>query len=964
MLLIKIKVNLHQQPISLIASINNQSEILATNIIISYYRSNNSTISPNNLKLVSQNLINLPASMSESAETIISVPADNGNYYYGACITTSVDSSLIANCSAAAQISVVANQDLILDSLTISTREPKAGSDLELAASVLNSSEITSSPINITFYHSVPNSSVITNVLANESIASLASGSSGKVSKKVATPSNPLGSYGACIADRLESDLLHNNCLSLTVARAAKKIAAGDDYNCVILSDDSVKCWGENNRGQLGYGDTTDRNTPSTDSINLGDGKTAKQIALGREHSCAILNDDSVKCWGKNNNGQLGYGDTSNRRREPSTDSINLGNGKTAKQIALGANHTCAILNDNSVKCWGSNSFEQLGYGDTSNRNEPSADSINLGAGKSANQIALGNFHSCVILNDDSVKCWGNNSSGQLGYGDTTNRSEPSADSINLGDGKSAKQIVLGSNYSCVILKDDSIKCWGDNNSGRLGYGDISNLSAPSTDSINLGAGKHAKQLAIGKNDHSCAILNDDSVKCWGFHDYGKLGYDDTIVRRMPATNSINLGLGNTAKQVALGNDHSCAILNDDSVKCWGRSSKGQLGYEIDKITTPGSPRLNKTQTTKQIVTSTSATCIILNDDSVKCWGRNNYGQLGYGDNINRNETTNDFLNFGNSRAAKQLAAGEDYFCAVLNNDSVKCWGRNNYGQLGYGDTANYNEPSTDNINLGVGKSAKQIVLGTYHSCAILNDDSVKCWGRNNRGQLGYGDTTDRNEASTDSINLGAGKHAKQIALGEYHTCAILNDDSVKCWGDGSEGKLGYNSSDRSEPSTDSINLGVGKTAKQIALGDNHTCVILNDNSVKCWGYNEYGQLGYGDDDGRYLEETTPIAFNGKTAKQIALGNSHTCVIFNDNSVKCWGYNKYGQLGYGDIINRNEPTNPVLLGVNKTARKLVAKGSNSCTLLNDYSIKCWGRNNRGQIIFREDTLKPNEIIIF
>ena len=204
--------------------------------------------------------------------------------------------------------------------------------------------------------------------------------------------------------------------------------------------------------------------------IQLGMGRTAKQIATGSIHTCAILNDNSVKCWGYNGNGQLGYGDTRNRNSPPA-NSINLGEGQTAKQIAAGGFHTCAILNDNSVKCWGYNGNGRLGYGDTTHRNFPPANSINLEEGQTAKQIAAGGFHTCAILNDNSVKCWGYNGNGQLGYGDTRNRNSPPANSINLGEGQTAKQIIAGNSHTCAIVSDDSVKCWGNNRNGQLGYG-------------------------------------------------------------------------------------------------------------------------------------------------------------------------------------------------------------------------------------------------------------------------------------------------------------------------------------------------------------------------------------------------------------------------------------------------------------------------------------------------------------
>src|SRR5690606_12679669 len=157
--------------------------------------------------------------------------------------------------------------------------------------------------------------------------------------------------------------------------------AVGSNFTCIILDTNGVKCWGHNSAGQLGYGDTTQRNAPPAAPVNLGPGRAAKSLAAGHQHTCALLAPGRVKCWGYNTYGQTGYGDTSPRYAPPASV-VNLGVDRTAKRLAAGYNHTCAILDDNTVKCWGYNNSGQLGYGDTTNRNAPPATAVNLGAGR------------------------------------------------------------------------------------------------------------------------------------------------------------------------------------------------------------------------------------------------------------------------------------------------------------------------------------------------------------------------------------------------------------------------------------------------------------------------------------------------------------------------------------------------------------------------------------------------------
>ena len=197
----------------------------------------------------------------------------------------------------------------------------------------------------------------------------------------------------------------------------------------------------------------------------------------------------------------------------------------------------------------------------------------------------------------------------------------------------------------------------------------------------------------------------------------------------------------------------------------------------------------------------------------------------------------------------------------MLDNDQIKCWGHNGYGQLGYGDTiARGNTAGSmallSTVNLGAGRSAKNIALGDDHSCAVLDNNQIKCWGDNSSGQLGYDDTINRGStagsmALLSTVNLGAGRSAKSIALGRAHSCAVLDNDQIKCWGYNSTGELGYNNQIYSGAYAGSmalfptVNLGVGRSVKRIELGGYHTCALLDNDQIKCWGYNGYGQLGY-----------------------------------------------------------------------------------------------------------------------
>ena len=240
-----------------------------------------------------------------------------------------------------------------------------------------------------------------------------------------------------------------------------------------------------------------------------------------------------------------------------------------------------------------------------------------------------------------------------------------------------------------------------------------------------------------------------------------------------------------------------------------------------------------------------------------------------------------------------RLTAGGHHTCAVSsNNGPVKCWGMNQYGQLGVGNFIT--QPTPQEVNLGSGSSntATIIAAGNTHTCALAGDNKVKCWGRNNSGQLCLKGAT--KSPLPREINLNSNYGVTAMTTGDHHTCVILDDDGnkanggpLKCWGYNEMGQLGLGTKVNSRSAQD-VDLGTNHTAKAIAAGIKHTCAILDDDSVKCWGFNYGGQLGLG----HTRDQTTPQGVDlgtGHTAKKIVAGANHTCAILDNDKVKCWG---------------------------------------------------------------------------
>lgn len=332
-------------------------------------------------------------------------------------------------------------------------------------------------------------------------------------------------------------------------------LALGDRHTCAITAGGGLRCWGANNSGQLGDGTGTDRQSPVAVTDMTAN---VTRVAAGYHHTCASLTSLLVKCWGRNDLGQLGDGTTTTRLTPVAVQGLT-----GIVSIAAGETHTCALHTTGRVKCWGNNGVGQLGNGTITN----SATPVLVSGLSNAVAIELGNFHSCALTATGGVKCWGSNYKGQLGDGTTTDRLTP-VNVVGLTSGVSA--VSGGVQHTCAVTNAGGLKCWGDNYYGQLGDGTTISRSTP-FEVVGLTSGVHAVTAGF---EHSCAVLS-GAVKCWGHNDFGQIGDNTTIDRLTPATVS-NLPI----QAVAIGGHwrHTCVLSADHRARCWGANPYGQLG--------------------------------------------------------------------------------------------------------------------------------------------------------------------------------------------------------------------------------------------------------------------------------------------------------------------------------------------------------------------------------------------------
>lgn len=385
-----------------------------------------------------------------------------------------------------------------------------------------------------------------------------------------------------------------------------KAVSTSNGSTCAIITDGSLKCWGNNQYGQLGYDDTVNRGGNTGDlgrlsAVNLGLGRTATAVSVGDSHTCAILDNGKLKCWGYNQYGQLGYDQYgvnlgANPGDMAALGYVYLGMGRTVNAVSVGGDHTCVILDNGKVKCWGVNAHGALGYDNFVWRGSSAGDMaalgyVDLGAGRTAVSVSLGSGISCAVLDTGDLKCWGSNDYGQLGTDNKTWVGGRSGDMaalnpINLGAGRTARAVATNGGTTCAILDTKALKCWGLNTVGQLGYEDFVDKGGNRGDmaalaTVNLGVGRTA--IAVSVANPTCVVLDNKSLKCWGDNTKGGLGQDDTINRGgnagdMAALAAVNLGTSRTAKTVETGGTNTCAILDNNRLKCWGSNASGQLG--------------------------------------------------------------------------------------------------------------------------------------------------------------------------------------------------------------------------------------------------------------------------------------------------------------------------------------------------------------------------------------------------
>ena len=489
-------------------------------------------------------------------------------------------------------------------------------------------------------------------------------------------------------------------------------VSAGHDHSCAIVSSEStITCWGSNESGQ------TDAPSGQFTAVSAGYG-----------HSCAVSSESTITCWGRNHDGQA---DAPAGR---------------FTAVSAGDAHSCAIRSDGTITCWGAIETASGGVVDTF---EPVGQFTAVSSSFNSGQ-------SCAVSTDGTIACWGQNYLGQA-------------------DAPSGRYVAVsaGPEFSCAVRTDGYITCWGEVNTplGQTVFTNDVGQPGGQDDAVTPGG-----EIISAGYGHSCGILADRTVACWGYHDEGQqhfavfhdLGLHAGQVREVSGMEFVAVSAGS-----GFASSNSCGLLADLTLTCSGKHNPGPSNR------TPAGPFLT-------VSAGGSHSCGLLAAQTVTCWGSNKHGQ--------RDAPTGRFL---------AVSAGGFHSCGLLAAQTVTCWGHNHDGQA--------DAPAGGFL---------AVSAGDEHSCGLRADETIACWG----SDVAF-DMATQQDYHDGRTSAPAGRFLAVSAGGE-HSCGLRADQTVTCWGSNDDGEG---------------DAPAGRF-RAVSAGFAHSCGVRADQTVTCWGSNRYGE--------------------------------------------------------------------------------------------------------------------------
>ena len=740
------------------------------------------------------------------------------------------------------------------------------------------------------------------------------------------------------------------------------QVSVGLDHTCAVVSGGQARCWGFDQDGALGDGGFDDSSVPVVVQAPDASGPLTdvRSISAGFGHTCAALTSGEARCWGYNTNG-IGDGTTVNRPR-PVAVSNPAGTGPLTgvADVSAAAGYSCAELSNGEARCWGANTSAQLGDGTTTARSRPVVVGNETGTGPLTDitQIAGGQTHTCALLSSGQVRCWGANADGRLGDGTTTDRARPVAVSNPEGTGPltGVTHLAVGYLQTCAALDTGQAVCWGKNANGQLGDGTTVTRLRPVVVSDPGGAGPlgGVTRLAAGATQ-TCARVDSGQAYCWGVNLSTDVGDGLAVEHHRPfaVPNPDGTGPITGVDDVTGGLRHTCLLVDGGQVRCWGRNLNGNLGdgTTVTRLrpvpTIDPSAALQPLAGVTQLSTGSVHSCARLSTGEARCWGTTALGNPDYAEALAAVPVT-DIDGSGPLVGVTQVSAGETHTCAVRTDTGAVCWGANREGQLGDGTKTSRTVPTPvlDEDGSGPLTGVVQIDAGSEQTCAVLTNHEARCWGAGLLGNgLGLGGDHTLPAVVTD-VAPGDGPltDVAQVSSGDDRACAALTTGQARCWGY-TPGN-GTTTPPSMEPVVVSNPENTGPLTDVVAVeaGVAVSCALLGSGQGRCWGS--------GTGDGTTTTRVRPVAVQDTTTApldhivSIHLEDGHSCLTLSTGQARCWGDNQFGEIGSpppatGSLrpIVVNDPTDG---GEMVDVADITPGRMTTCALRTSGHVRCWG----------------------
>lgn len=638
------------------------------------------------------------------------------------------------------------------------------------------------------------------------------------------------------------------------------------------------------------------RNRDGTNALN-GSTRVAK-FAANSYHALVQFEDGMLLACGNNEQGQLGIGTTDKVDLPVKVEGID---GEIA-QLCCGPYHSVALMKDGTVFTWGGNKFNQLGDGTTTDRYKPAR----IAGLTDVIYIACGHLNNFAVKRDGTVWRWG----ACVSVPDQ-DELQPIARPERMEGITNPKKIVPCSNFVLFLTGDGEVLAYGSNAWGQLGDGTFESRNelreVPLPGAV---ADLFATQL------HAFAVMEDGLVYGWGQNYYSQiieaLGQRITTPVEIPALrgalkvatafdHSVAL-LPYKGVDITAGEGHTLMISGEKKLFACGRNDFGQLGTGDD--ITYNTPQLVASLNEKRVIAVSAGqyhSLALCSDGSVYSWGRNDKGQLGLGDQIDR--PTPQLVAALSGKMVIEISCGNSFSMAVTTQGGVFSWGSNEDGQLGLGEIPQSFVDIPSPVSALSDLRISSVCAGGFHAFALDWYSSVFAWGQNRFGQLGLGDFDGYNTPML--IEELQGKFVTALSAGQFHSFAIAADRTVYSWGMNASGQLGHGHQANLQLPEIVAEL-AGRDVVQISAGWEHSIAICRDNSIFSWGSSGYGQHGSGDDSVHQFPTPVPD-FSEAGIAHISAGVWFCIASCGDGSIYSWGQNDFGQLGLGHVNNMNTP---------------------------------------------------------